>query len=51
VDSEPHFGAKLKGIREEKRRFFVRKSVVRCGRMSGEKLGVFPEDLAYYEGG
>jgi hypothetical protein len=51
VDSEPHFGPKLKGIREEKGRFFVRKSVTGWGRIIREKLGVFPENLAYYEGG
>jgi hypothetical protein len=51
VDSEPHFGSKLKAIREKKGRFFVRKSVVGFGRMIREKLGVFPGNLAYYAEG
>jgi hypothetical protein len=46
VDSKPRFERKLKGIREEKGRFFERKSLAGCGRMGGEKLGLFPENLA-----
>jgi hypothetical protein len=49
VDSEPHFGPKLKAIRDKKGRFFLRKSVVGWGRMTREKIGVFSGNLAYYE--
>jgi hypothetical protein len=51
VDSEPHFGPKLKAIREKKEGIFLQKSVVGCGRMTRENLGVFPGNMAYYEEG
>jgi hypothetical protein len=51
VDSEPHFGTKLKAIRDKIGRFFLRKSVVGWGRIMREKIVVFSGNLAYYEGG
>jgi hypothetical protein len=51
VDSEPHFGTKLKAIRDKKEGFFRRKIVAPCGRITAKKLGVFPGNMAYYEEG
>jgi hypothetical protein len=51
VDSEPHFGTKLKAIRDKKEGFFFRRDVAACGRIAAEKLGFFPRNLAYYAGG
>jgi hypothetical protein len=42
---------KLKAIRDKKEVFFLRRDEAACGRISAEKLGLFPEKLAYYEGG
>jgi hypothetical protein len=50
VDSEPHFCTKFKAIREKKVGFLLRKSVAGCGRITAEKLGLFPGNLANYEG-